>query len=103
MRVTPLCSSAMAGLTALGITTAAALAGCGQLWRPFLDPVGCAESSTCNDLGTAQLDLTSVPADLSSAPWKVETSGTTQNLYGIWGTATTSSFSDGGIASGGNP
>jgi hypothetical protein len=99
--MTPLCFSFAVGLSAFGM----ALSGCGQLWRPFLEASGCADSNTCTDLGSASVDagpdLTSVPADLSTSPWLVEPSGTTANLNGIWGTDTTSVFSDGGISVGG--
>lgn len=69
-------------LGALGMTLAAT-SGCGQLWRPFLDPA----VTPANDLAVA--DLTTVP-DLSldepGAPlWSAETSGTTQALYAVWG------------------
>ena len=100
MPVTSLGSSLTLKLTALGVTAFTVLVGCGQLWRPFLDPTGCAADDPCEDLGMiidAGVDLAVVPEDGGALPWQVESSGTKQNLNGVWGVATTYTIEDGGV------
>ena len=80
MRITTVGFYLTLGLGALGLTAG----GCGQLWRPFLDP----EVVVNSDLAVADL---ATPADLTAPgpggpQWSLEPSFTTQTLYGVWGT-----------------
>ena len=87
MRTNELWFSVWSGVRTLGIVTVAALAGCGQLWRPFLESSDCPDnpaacpSPILNDGGANP-----TPTDFAVPYFRVEPSGMTQNLYGIWGT-----------------
>ncbi len=89
MRTTQLWFSVWSGVRTLGIVTVAALSGCGQLWRPFLESSDCPDNpAVCpgpipNDGGANPIPM---PNDFAVPYFRIEPSGTMQNLYGIWGT-----------------
>lgn len=89
MRTTQLWFSVTSGVRTLGIVAVAALSGCGQLWRPFLESSDCPDNpAACpgpipNDGGANPIPM---PIDFAVPYFRVEPSGTMQSLYGIWGT-----------------
>lgn len=72
--------SSLLSMLALGMLTLLGAAGCGQLWRPFLE--GNAPNQPCDSLSCVET-CESPPCTVQSE-WDVVPSGVVTDLYAVW-------------------